>query len=126
MKRIAFSVAIALIAVSCGTMQSGNQDVVSRAAQALGGADTLAGVKTLSMKGTVRHWEPEQSAVPGGEMRFANESTFERVVDVGTGASRTDWVRNFAYPTPRTFTFSEIVTPQVGYVAGIDSNGRTK
>jgi glyoxylase-like metal-dependent hydrolase (beta-lactamase superfamily II) len=35
-------------------------------------------------------------------------------------------VRNFAYPAPRTFTFSEIVTPAAGYVAGIDSNGRTK
>ena len=126
MKRIAFVVAIALIAVSCGTMQSGKQDAVGPAAQALVSADTLAGLKTLSMKGTVRHWEPEQSAIPGGEMRFACESTFDRVVDVSTGVSRTDWVRNFAYPTPRTFTFSEVVTPTVGYVAGIDSNGRTK
>jgi glyoxylase-like metal-dependent hydrolase (beta-lactamase superfamily II) len=42
------------------------------------------------------------------------------------GAARTDWVRKFEYPSPRTFTFSEIVTPDAGYVAGIDSNGRTK
>jgi glyoxylase-like metal-dependent hydrolase (beta-lactamase superfamily II) len=126
MKRVAFVLAVALLAVSCGTMQSGNQDVVSRAAQALGGADTLAGVKTLAMKGTVRQWEPEQSTVPGGEMRFACESTFDALVDVGTGSTRIDWVRNFAYPTPRTFTFTEIVTPTAGYVAGIDSNGRTK
>jgi glyoxylase-like metal-dependent hydrolase (beta-lactamase superfamily II) len=59
-------------------------------------------------------------------MRFANESTFETVADVGAGASRTDWVKKFAYPAPRTFTFTEIVTPDAGYVAGIDSNGRTK
>src|SRR6185436_1424789 len=37
---------------------------------------------------------------------------------------RTDYVRNFAYPTPRTFTFSEVVTPEAGYVIGVDSNGR--
>src|SRR5262245_29414230 len=126
MKRIAFIVAIALIAVSCGTMQSGNQDVVSRAVDAVGGAGTLAAVKTLSMRGTVRQWEPEQSAIPGGEMRFACESTFDAQIDAATGAARIDWVRNFAYPTPRTFTFTEIVTPTAGYVAGIDSNGRTK
>jgi len=63
MKRAAFLLAISLIVVSCGTMQQGSQDVVSRAVQALGGADTLAGVKTLSVKGTVRHWEPEERAL---------------------------------------------------------------
>ena len=45
---------------------------------------------------------------------------------MATGATRTDWVRNYQYPAPRSFTFSEIVTAQAGYVAGIDSNGRTK
>src|SRR5438876_3925186 len=64
--------------------------------------------------------------VAGGEMRLANESTFEAATDVASGATRIDWVRNFHYPTPRTFRFSEIVTPDAGYVAGIDSNGRTK
>ena len=39
-------------------------------------------------------------------------------------AARTDWVKNFAYPAPRTFTYSEIVTPEAGYVIGVDSNGR--
>src|SRR6185503_5404090 len=31
---------------------------------------------------------------------------------------------NFAYPTAHTFTYSEVVTPQAGYVIGVDSNGR--
>jgi hypothetical protein len=48
------------------------------------------------------------------------------VTDVPSGATRIDWVRNFQYPSPRTFTFSEIVTRDAGYVAGIDTNGRTK
>ena len=30
----------------------------------------------------------------------------------------------FAYPAPRTFKYSEIVTPDSGYVLGVDSNGR--
>ena len=126
MKRAGMLLAIALIVASCATTQPRGQELVSRAVQALGGADTLAGVKTLSVEGTVRQWEPEQSMVAGGEMRFACESTFAAVTDVGARATRIDWVRNFAYPAPRTFTFSEIVTPEAGYIAGIDSNGRTK
>jgi len=126
MKRAGLLLAISLIVVSCATMQPQGTELVARAVQAMGGAETLSGVKTLSMKGTVRQWEPEQSMVPGGEMRFACESTFEAASDVATNATRIDWVRNFAYPAPRTFSFSEIVTPDAGYVAGIDSNGRTK
>ena len=35
-------------------------------------------------------------------------------------------MKNFSYPSTRTFKFSEIVTADAGYVAGIDSNGRNK
>jgi glyoxylase-like metal-dependent hydrolase (beta-lactamase superfamily II) len=94
--------------------------------QAVGGADRLAAVKTVSLKATVKQWEPEQSMSPGGEMRFTGESTMTAVAEVASGAARIDWVRHFAYPSPRTFTFTEIVTPEAGYVAGIDSNGRNR
>ena len=129
MKRTAWLLAISLIVVSCSSaamQRPPHALIVSRAVQETGGADQLAGIKTVSVKGTVKQWEPEQSAAAGGEMRFANESTFESVTDVGTGAARIDWVKKFSYPAPRTFTFTEIVTPDAGYVAGIDSNGRTK
>lgn len=126
MKRAAFVLAIPLVVVSCATMEQRSQDLVSRSVQAIGGAATLAGVRTISVRATVRQWEPEQSMVAGGEMRFACESTVEAVTDVGRRATRLTWVRKFAYPAPRTFTFSEIVSPEAGYVAGIDSNGRTK
>src|SRR3989441_4974252 len=126
MKRAGMLLAIALIVASCATTQPRGQELVSRAVQALGGADTLAGVKTLSVKGTVRQWEPEQSMVAGGEMRFACESTFAAVTDVGARATRIGWVRNFAYPAPRTFTFSEIVTPEAGVHPGLGHHRRTQ
>ena len=126
MRRTPFLLALALIAAACASMPSSDQGLVSRAVQAQGGADALGAVKTLTVKGTLRQWEPEQSAKAGGEMRLANDSTFDLVADVGAGATRTDWVKKFAYPAPRTFTFTEIVTPEAGYVAGIDSNGRNK
>ena len=129
MKRIALLLAVTLVAASCTTttsQQPQGQDLVNRAVQAVGGADALARVKTITVQGTVRQWEPEQSMDAGGEMRFACASTFTLASDVASGATRVDWVRNFQYPAPRTFTFSELVTSDAGYVAGIDSNGRTK
>jgi glyoxylase-like metal-dependent hydrolase (beta-lactamase superfamily II) len=126
MKRAVFLIAFLLTVVSCATMREQSRSHVDRAVQALGGADALGSIKTVAMKGTVREWEPEQSMTAGGEMRFASESTFDAVSDVGARATRIDWVRKFAYPAPRTFQFSEVVTADAGYVAGIDSSGRTK
>ena len=108
------------------TTPSYAQDLINGALTAMGGADALTQVKTLVVKGTVRHWEPEQSMVAGGEPRHAADSTFEMTGDFTAHAMRVDWVKNFLYPAPRTFQFSEIVTPEAGYVLGIDSNGRNK
>ncbi|HEY7869158.1 MAG TPA: MBL fold metallo-hydrolase [Methylomirabilota bacterium] len=130
MKRAASLLAVVLIVSivvgACASMQTGGRDLVAKAVQAQGGADALGAVKTVSYKATVRQWEPEQSQAAGGEMRLAGDSTVVAVRDMATGATRLDWVRNFQYPAPRTFTFSEIVTNEAGYVAGIDSNGRNK
>src|SRR5687768_10211780 len=126
MKRAAFLIAFLLTAVSCASMQQQSRSHVDRAVQALGGAEALGKIKTVATKGTVRQWEPEQSMAASGDARFACESTFDAVSDVAARTTRIDWVRNFAYPAPRTFRYTEVVTAEAGYVAGIDSNGRTK
>jgi glyoxylase-like metal-dependent hydrolase (beta-lactamase superfamily II) len=126
MKRLLLLVLVALFAGSCATMSSREQDLVNRALYAMGGADSLAKVKTISVKGTMRQWEPEQSIVPGGDMRFANELTFETTGDFSRHAVRVDWVKKFSYPAPRTYTFSEIVTPEAGYVIGVDTTARNR
>jgi glyoxylase-like metal-dependent hydrolase (beta-lactamase superfamily II) len=105
---------------------SRDQELVERAITAMGGADALLSLRGLSVRGTVKHWEPEQSHVPGGEMRFAADATFEATLDFVNHVSRIDWEKKFAYPAPRTFTYIEIVTPDAGAVIGIDSNGRTR
>ena len=109
--------------VSCASGPSREQDLVNRAADAFGG-DTWASVKTVTIKGTVKQWEPEQSDVPGGEMRFANEASFETAVDRASRVGRTDLEKKFAYPAPRTYKFSEILTPDAGYVIGVDTTAR--
>jgi glyoxylase-like metal-dependent hydrolase (beta-lactamase superfamily II) len=124
MKR-AFVVVFSMLGLlSCATGPSREQGLVNRAVDAMGGADALASVKTISAKGTSKQWEPEQSDVPGGEMRFANESSFDAVLDRTRRAARYDYEKKFAYPAPRTYKYSEIVTPDAGYVLGIDSTAR--
>jgi len=123
MKHAVAALAGAVLLVACA-IPTREQGLVNRAVDAMGGTERLAGIKTIVFKGNAKYWEPEQSDVPGGDMRFANESSFEGFIDVAARSTRIDWVRNFAYPAPRTFTFSEIVTPEGGYVLGVDSNGR--
>ena len=113
----------ALFLGSCATPTK-EQSLVSKAADAMGGANALSSVKTVSASGTTKWWEPEQSDVPGGEPRFAAEGKIDVIADVAARASRVDYQKNFAYPAPRTFTYSEVVTTQAGYVIGVDSNGR--
>jgi len=128
MQRILSVVLLSLCIGSCATTPSPRepQHLIGRALEAMGPAGAVASLKTMAMTGTAKYWEPEQSSVPGGEMRFANESSFEMTRDFAADTARVDWVRNFAYPAPRTFKFSEIVTPEAGYVIGVDSNGRNQ
>ena len=128
MRRL-FLLALTLALVSCAGPSSNkppgsstaplsrDQELVERALAALGGAEAIRDLRGASIKGTVKHWEPEQSHAPGGEARFAAEATFDATHDFVNHVSRTDWVKKFAYPAPRTFTYTEIVTPDAVRVA---------
>jgi len=124
MKRALVVVFSVLGFLSCATGPSKPQDLVDRAVDAMGGADKLAGIKTVWAKGSTKQWEPEQSEVPGGEMRFANEASYQVWQDRSQRAARYDWEKNFAYPAARTYKFSEILTPEAGYVLGVDTTAR--
>jgi glyoxylase-like metal-dependent hydrolase (beta-lactamase superfamily II) len=124
MKRLPLLVWVALFVGSCATMPS-PQDLVGRALDAMGGADSLAKVKTIAVKGTMKQWEPESSFAPGGEMQLANNLEFTLTGDFTRHAVRVDFVKKHDY-IPRTFTFSEIVTPDAGYVIGVDGSARNR
>jgi glyoxylase-like metal-dependent hydrolase (beta-lactamase superfamily II) len=100
------------------------QTLVERALDAMGGRERLVAISTVSVKGTLKQWEPEQSEIPGGEMRFGNEGSFEALIDSARLSERVDYEKRFAYPAVRTYRYSEIVTPQAGYVLGADSTSR--
>src|SRR5712692_8292982 len=91
-------------------------DHIARALNAMGGAEAFAKLKTLTLKGSVRQFDPEQSFAPDGESRHTNDSEFELTADMAAQVCRIDWVKSFVYPYPVKRSFSEIVTPEAGYV----------
>ena len=103
---------------------SGPRELVARALQAMGGTEALRGLDRVRLKGEAQQWEPTQSYVPGGEPRFANDSTVTIARDFGQDAARLDWDRRYAYPWPRHWRYSEIVAGGIGYVHGVDSTAR--
>jgi glyoxylase-like metal-dependent hydrolase (beta-lactamase superfamily II) len=102
------------------------EDLVGRAIDAMGGGAALAAVKTVSVTGTVRQYDPEQTYAPADAPKHTNDSQFTQLTDLAARASRIQWVKNFQYPYVVTRTFTEIVTPQAGYVMGIDSLMRNR
>jgi glyoxylase-like metal-dependent hydrolase (beta-lactamase superfamily II) len=131
MKRCAPFGLVSLVVVSCAGSSSavrptGGDSALERAVVASGGADKLAAATAISIKGSVKHWEPEQSVKPGGEMRLAGESTFVQHRAFAEGITRTEWVRKMAYPAPREYKFTELVTPVAGLVEGVDSTAVPK
>lgn len=131
MKRCAPFSLVSLLVVSCAGSSSavrpaGTDSAVDHALTALGGADKLAAATAISIKGTVKHWEPEQSVKAGGEMRLAGESTFVQHRAFADGITRTEWLRKMAYPAPREYKFTELVTPVAGLVEGVDSTAVPK
>ncbi len=98
---------------------------VNRAIEAVGGYK-LANIRALTIKGTNRQFEPQQSVLPDEGTIPGGVSTFVATHDFAGGRLRTEWERNLLTPVARTYRYSEVVTPDAGYVNGIDSSGRTK
>ena len=77
MKQLLAALAGAFLVVSCAT-PTREQGLVDRAVNAMGGAERIAAINTISVRANVKHWEPEQSDVAGGEPRFGAPSPTAR------------------------------------------------
>ncbi|MBM3342653.1 MAG: MBL fold metallo-hydrolase [Betaproteobacteria bacterium] len=123
---------VAMLLASCeivaprqeGVVTGKRDALVERAVAAMGGVEAMRALRSASIRGTLKHWEPEQSYAPGGEPRFAADASFDLTLDFANRRARTDWEKKFAYPAPRTFKYTEVVTPEAGFVLGVDSNVR--
>ena len=99
--------------------QSG-ADLVKQAVEAQGGADALRALKTITIKGDAKHWEPGQSFAATGDAKFLGDSAFTTTGDVTNHLVRIDWDRDMKYPAVERLKFSEIL----GQTFGVQINDK--
>src|SRR5499426_3114189 len=93
------------------------QKLVSDAVQALGGADALRNLKSVSITGEAKYWEPGQSKVAGKDPKHVEDVKFTTVRDLAGGRARTQWDRDHKYPDPALMIkYTETVLPNGGFV----------
>src|SRR5258705_12785765 len=78
---------------------SPEQQIVNDAAQALGGRDRIAAVKTLLVEGAGPQYNLGQDVKPGASGQTFTVTGYKRAVDVGGGRARTELTRqpNFTF-----------------------------
>src|SRR5262249_32235589 len=92
-------------------------NLVSDAVKALGGADALRGLKSVSISGEAKYWEPGQSKVAGGEPKHVEDVKFTIIRDLAGGMARTQWDRDHKYPDPALIIkYTETASPAGGFV----------
>src|SRR5215468_8905473 len=93
------------------------QKLVSDAVQALGGADALRNLQSVSITGEAKYWEPGQSKVAGKDPKHVEDVKFTTVRDLAGGRARTQWDRDHKYPDPALIIkYTETVLPNGGFV----------
>jgi len=97
------------------------QALADAAYRAMGG-DKLAALKTLSLDETLQQWDPGESESVNDPLKPDwGKATLRETWDLSRGLVHTEWTRPKASPGLRTY--SETITPDAGYVTGIDGNG---
>jgi glyoxylase-like metal-dependent hydrolase (beta-lactamase superfamily II) len=100
-------------------------DLVKQSVEALGGVNALRGLKTVVIKGDVKHSDPGQSPSVNGPPRFFGQGTVTVSVDFSEPVrARYDWDRDMQYPAVEKSKYSEIRYPTYGVV--IDDKGEAR
>src|SRR5258705_5857232 len=117
--KYALSISAALLLVLSQLQPASAQttQLVNEAVKAQGGADALRALKSLSIKGETKNYEPGQSKVAGGEPKFVEDTKFTTTWDLAKGMARIEWDRDHKYPDPvAQIKFTETVLPTLGFV----------
>jgi len=116
--KYALSISAALLlALSQPASAQQVQKLVSDAVQALGGADALRNLKSVSITGEAKYFEPGQSKVAGKDPKHVEDVKFTAVRDLAGGRARTQWDRDHKYPDPALMIkYTETVLPNGGFV----------
>jgi glyoxylase-like metal-dependent hydrolase (beta-lactamase superfamily II) len=99
--------------------------LVGDAVKAMGGADALRGLKSVTITGEAKYVEPGQSKVAGREPKHVEDVSFTVTRDLAGGRARTQWDRDHKYPDPAgKIKYTETVMPNGGFVT--DDKGASK
>jgi len=104
---------LAAVALGGCSRATPEQQIVNDAAQAIGGSDRIAAVKTLVVEGTGTQYNLGQDVTPGASGQTFAVTAYKRAVDVAGGRARTELTRQ------PNFTFFQGPAAQK-QVAGID------
>lgn len=120
----------AVLLLTAAAVGAQPQNLIDQALKAMGGESALGSIKTIAIRGSDMQREYESSYEPGpkAQLRPAGNARFFVQRDLITGNARTDWERSVVRvgPKPLEFKYSEILSSEIGYVAGIDSASRTQ
>lgn len=125
MTRNGFFVLLTVAALAGCSRPTPEQQIVNDAAQALGGADRIAAVKTLVIEGTGTQYNLGQDVVPGASGQTFAVTAYKRAVDVAGGRARTELTRqpNFTFfQGPAAQTQVNGVDGAVGYNVAPNGN----
>jgi hypothetical protein len=114
--RLASIVAVCVALPQGAGAQSAPLDLIKQAVQAEGGAEALRDLKRLAIAAEVKHWEPEQSYLPGGEPRLIGVTKLTIDWDLENGNARTEWDRDQVYPAVEKYKYTDVLTPKSGFV----------
>ncbi len=114
---LSITAALLLTVTQPASAQQKQANLVNEAVKALGGADALRGLKSISITGQAKFYEPGQSKVAGGEPKHVEDVKFTITRDLAGGMSRTQWDRDHKYPDPAlVIKYTETVLPNGGFV----------
>ena len=117
-----------LFLLSCASQQlTREQTLVNKALDAMGGADkTDRAAERLREGHAASNGSPSSPRCPAARCASptSRASTSCRTARAARRAPTSSGASPI--PTPRTFKFSEIVTPDAGYVLGIDTTAATR
>src|SRR5262249_59670863 len=109
--------AAVLLALSQPAAAQQVQKLVSDAVQALGGADALRNLRSISVTGEAKYWEPGQSKVAGKDPKHVEDVKFTAVRDLAGGRARTQWDRDHKYPDPALMIkYTQTLLPNRGFL----------
>jgi hypothetical protein len=111
------SIAVVCVSLSQGaSAQTAPLDLIKQAVQAEGGVEALRNLKRVAIAADVKHWEPEQSYLPGGDPRLVATSKLTISWDLENSRARTEWDRDLIYPSTGNDKYTDVLTPKSGFI----------